>query len=41
MAHERELLTARQFAFSCEQMSECGRMLGGWIRQAGGTDEAA
>jgi len=29
LAHERELLTARQFAFSCEQMSECGRMLGG------------
>jgi len=41
LAHERELLTARRFAFSCEQLSECGRMLGGWIRQAGGTDEAA
>ena len=41
LSHERELLTARQFAFSCEQMSECGRMLGGWIKQAGGTDEAA
>jgi hypothetical protein len=41
LAHERELVSARQFAFSCEQLSECGRMLGGWIRQAGGTDEAA
>jgi len=41
LAHERELLTARQFAFSCEQMTECGRMLGGWIRQAGGSNETS
>jgi hypothetical protein len=40
LAHERELLSGRQFAFSSEQMTECGRMLGGWIKQAGGPDEA-
>jgi len=40
MAHERELLTGRQYAFTSEQMTECGRMLGGWIKQAGGSNEA-
>ena len=39
LAHERQLLSGRQFAFSCEQMTECGRMLGGWIKQAGGSHE--
>lgn len=34
MAHDRKLLTARQFAFSSEQMTECGRMLGGWIKNS-------
>jgi len=38
MAHDRGLLTARQFAFSSEQMAECGRMLGGWAKQAGGKE---
>jgi hypothetical protein len=41
LAHERELLTARQFAFSCEPMSECGRMPGGRIKQAGEPKGAA
>lgn len=41
LAHERELLTGRQFAFSSEQMTECGRMLGGWVKQSGGSGEAA
>jgi len=34
MARDRDLMTARQFKYASEQMSECGRMLGGWIKQA-------
>jgi hypothetical protein len=32
LARERTLLTARREAFVAEQFTECGRMLGGWIR---------
>ena len=41
LAHERELLSQRQYSHSSEQMSECGRMLGAWIKQAGGSGETA
>ena len=36
LAHERGLLTARQYQFACLRLAECGRMLGGWQRQASG-----
>jgi hypothetical protein len=41
LAHERELLSQRQYAHSSERMSECGRMLGAWLKQSGGSGEAA
>ncbi len=34
MARDRNLMTARQLQYASEQMTECGRMLGGWIKQA-------
>ena len=36
MAEARRLLTARQYRFACVGLEECGRMLGGWLRQASG-----
>jgi hypothetical protein len=36
MAEARRLLTPRQYRFACLGLEECGRMLGGWLRQAGG-----
>lgn len=36
MAHDRKLLAPSQFAFSAVQINECGRMVGGWLRQRGG-----
>jgi hypothetical protein len=31
---DRNLLSAAQFAFSCRSVEECGRMVGGWEKQA-------
>jgi hypothetical protein len=31
---DRNLLSAAQFAFSCRSVEECGRMVGGWLKQA-------
>jgi hypothetical protein len=28
-------LTPRQYEYSAEQLTECGRMLGGWMKQQG------
>jgi hypothetical protein len=39
LAHERELLSQRQYSHSSERMSECGRTLGAWIKQAGGSGQ--
>jgi hypothetical protein len=36
MAQERALLTARQCRFASLALEECGRMLGGWLKQTGG-----
>ncbi len=36
MAEVRRLLTARQYRFAWLGLAECGRMLGGWLKQAGG-----
>jgi len=36
MAHDRKLLAPSQFAFSAVALNECGRMVGGWLRQRGG-----
>lgn len=34
LAHERHLLTPRQYQFACVRVAECGRMLGGWARHS-------
>ena len=31
---DRNLLSAAQFAFSARSVEECGRMVGGWLKQA-------
>jgi len=34
LAMDRKLLTVRQFGFACKGLTECGRMVGGWLKQA-------
>jgi len=33
LATDRGLLTGRQYEFSCAGLTECGRMVGGWLKQ--------
>lgn len=45
LAMDRKLLTVRQYGFACKGLTKCGRMVGGWLKQAtakeGGTDAPA
>lgn len=41
MAHDRKLLAPKQFEFSAVALNECGRMVGGWLRQRGGDHRAS
>lgn len=34
LAKDRKLLTERQYGFACQGLTECGRMVGGWLKQA-------
>jgi len=34
LAKDRGLLTVRQYGFACKGLTECGRMIGGWLKQA-------
>ena len=34
LARDRRLVTARQYRHACLALEECGRMLGGWHKQA-------
>lgn len=34
LAHDRNLLSGKQYEFSCRGLTECGRMVGGWLKQA-------
>jgi hypothetical protein len=34
MATDRKLLTPRQYEYCCMSLNECGRMVGGWSKQA-------
>jgi len=34
LAKDRKLLTVRQYGFACKGLTECGRMVGGWLKQA-------
>ena len=36
MAKDRKLFTAAQFEFSARTLNECGRMVGGWLKNRGG-----
>jgi len=31
---DRNVISTRQFAFSAKALEECGRMVGGWLKQA-------
>ena len=41
MAKDRQILTARQYEFSSEKLAECGKMVGGWRKQAGASSAPA
>jgi hypothetical protein len=34
LAKDRDLFTMRQYGFACKGLTECGRMLGGWLKQS-------
>jgi len=40
MATDRKLLTPRQYEHCCMSLNECGRMLGGWWKQATTREQA-
>ena len=39
MATDRQLLTPRQYEYCCLGMNECGRMIGGWWKQAASKEQ--
>jgi hypothetical protein len=41
LAKDRELLTVRQYGFACKGLTECGRMVGGWLKQAAAKEGTA
>ena len=45
LAKDRKVLTEKQYLFACKGLAECGRMVGGWLRQSvakeGMPDEAS
>jgi len=34
MAMDRKVLTPRQYEYCCMSLNECGRMVGGWLKQS-------
>jgi len=40
LAKDRQLLSVRQYGFACKGLSECGRMVGGWLKQAAAKEGA-
>jgi hypothetical protein len=32
LAQDRKVLTARQYEYCCVNLAECGRMIGGWLK---------
>jgi len=34
LAKDRKLLTSKQYQFACKGLAECGRMVGGWLKQS-------
>lgn len=41
LAKDRQLFTVRQYGFACQGLTECGRMVGGWLKQAAAKEGAA
>jgi len=41
MATDRTLLTPRQYEYCCMSLNECGRMVGGWSKQAATKERSA
>jgi hypothetical protein len=41
LAKDRNLLTVRQYGFACKGLTECGRMVGGWLKQSAAKEGAA
>ena len=41
LAKDRDLCTMRQYGFACKGLTECGRMLGGWLKQSAAKEGAA
>lgn len=40
LAKDRQLLSVRQYGFACKGLTECGRMVGGWLKQAAAKEGA-
>lgn len=34
LAQDRNLLSGKQYEFCCKSLTECGRMVGGWLKQS-------
>lgn len=34
LAKDRKVLSERQYLFACQGLAECGRMVGGWLKQS-------
>ena len=41
LAKDRGLLTVRQYGFACKGLTECGRMVGGWLKQSAAKEGTA
>lgn len=41
LARDRNLLSVKQYEFSCRGLTECGRMVGGWLKQASAKETKA
>ena len=38
LANDRKVLTEKQYLFACQGLAECGRMVGGWLKQSAGKE---
>ncbi len=41
LAKDRQLFTVRQYGFACQGLTQCGHMVGGWLKQAAAKEGAA
>ena len=41
LAKDRDLFTMRQYGFACKGLTECGRMVGGWLKQSAAKEGTA